>query len=308
MNITDKDLMIEDWLGPKSHYSQDIELCDFYTQMNLDCKSNPSRVVWEWLRNAPYLDDIDLDKFKLWNENDQVVCAIRPTSPWLGEAVIDNRCTNIDTLNNIIQYAEDNFSTTEENEKSIFLVLLDQHDVLDNLLIKKGYEKISIEHGTLCFHLTKEIIPNKLEHGYSIRRLSEVYDFDQINQLLWLGFHYEGAIPKINDTVRRSIKHAWLNYNRDVCSVVLDANGDYASFCGFWYDKTTQTAYLEPMITREDNRHQGLGRAAVYHSLRILQDYGCKHVFVDPDEVAYEYYIKLGFEPVSPARFYQKQL
>ena len=75
------------------------------------------------------------------------------------------------------------------------------------------------------------------------------------------------SVPKINDEVKLSHKHAWLNYNRDICSVVLDKNGDYASFCGFWHDETTQTAYLEPMVTLDKYRNMGLGKAAVCHSL-----------------------------------------
>jgi hypothetical protein len=297
---------IEKWIGSKYHYTEEKELCDFYVQMNRDCGNNHSRVIWEWLRNAPCFEKFNIDKLKMWKENGQVVCVARSMSPWLGEAVIDNRCSTEKTLYDIIRYVEDNLSIKQENQNYIFMVVLNQEADFDQLLLKEGYEKLSLDTGTLRYNLQKEIYQVTLENGFSIHPLSEVFDFDQLSKLIWLGFHYEGDIPKINDEVKLSIKHAWLNYNRDICSVVLDKNGDYASFCGFWYDETTQTAYLEPMVTLEKYRNIGLGKAAVFNSLKILQKYGCKKAFVDPDDEPYHYYVKIGFERFECAQFYQK--
>lgn len=297
---------VGNWIGARCHFSEEKELSEFYAQMNRENRNNHSRVIWEWLRNAPCLEEFQLDKFKLWKEKGQVVCAVRPMSPWPGEAVIDTRCSTEDTLFEILRYAEDNLSIRQENHSSIFMVLLDNEDKFDQILQNEGYERISIDTGTLCYDLQKEICPVNLRNGFHMHSLSEVYNFDQLSRLCWLGFCYEGDIPKIDDEVKLSIKHAWLNYNRDLCSVVLDENGDYAAFCGFWYDEVTQTAYLEPMVTLEQYRNMGLGKAAVFHSLKALQYLGCKKVFVDPDEEAYHYYINIGFEQFEYARFYQR--
>ena len=297
---------IEKWIGSKCHYMEEKALCDFYVQMNQDCGNNHSRVIWEWLHNAPCFEEFAINKFKMWKEDGKVICVARPMSPWLGEAVIDNRCSTEETLYDIIRYVEDNLSIKQENQKYIFMVVLNQKEDFDQLLRKEGYENLSLDTGTLQYNLQKEIDQVTLEDGFSIHPLSEVFDFDQLSKLIWLGFHYKGDIPKINNEVKLSIKHAWLNYNRDICSVVLDKNGDYVSFCGFWYDETTQTAYLEPMVTLEKYRNIGLGKAAVFNSLKILQKYGCKKAFVDPDDEPYNYYIKIGFEKFEYARYYQK--
>jgi GNAT superfamily N-acetyltransferase len=301
------DRNVEEWIGTKIRYAEEKELSDYYVQMNQDCGNNHSRVIWEWLRNAPCFEEFNVDKFKMWKENGQVVCAVRPMSPWLGEAVIDNRCSTVETQYEVIRYVEDNLSNDQEDQRSIFMVVLNQVDDFDELLRKEGYEKLSIDTGTLQYNLQKGIEKVTLDNGFIIHPLSEVFDFDQLSKLIWLGFHYEGDIPKINDEVKLSYKHAWLKYNRDICSVVLDKDGDYASFCGFWYDETTQTAYLEPMVTLEKYRGMGLGKAAVYNSLRILQKYGCTKAFVDPDNEPYSYYIKIGFERFEYAQFYQKK-
>jgi hypothetical protein len=297
---------IEKLIGSKVHYRDEKELCDFYVQMNKDNRNNHSRVIWEWLRNAPCFEEFHLEKFKMWKENGQVVCAVRPISPWPGEVVIDNRCSTEETLYDIIRYVEDNLSNKRDNKNNIFLVVLNQENIFNQILQKEGYERLSLDTGTLQYNLEKEIKQVTLEDGFHIHTLSEVFDFDQLSKIIWLGFHYEGDIPEINDEVKLSIKHAWLNYNRDICSVVLDKNGDYASFCGFWYDESTQTAYLEPMVTLEKYRNVGLGKAAVFNSLKLLQKYGCKIAFVDPDDEPFNYYKKIGFESFQYAQYYKK--
>jgi GNAT superfamily N-acetyltransferase len=132
--------------------------------------------------------------------------------------------------------------------------------------------------------------------------------YTKIYLLIWEGFNYEGDVPKKNDEVYLPIKHAWLKYNRDICSVVIAPDGNYASFCGFWYESKTQTGYLEPMVTSKEYRKLGLGKACVYNSLRILQSYGCKRVFVDPDEEPYQCYCNTGFEKMNNTHYYTKSM
>ncbi|ABX42497.1 GNAT family N-acetyltransferase [Lachnoclostridium phytofermentans] len=68
----------------------------------------------------------------------------------------------------------------------------------------------------------------------------------------------------------------------------------------------TQTGLLEPMVTAKEYRKSGLGKACVYNSIKILQSYGCKKVFVDPDEEPYNYYCKIGFEGMDYTQCYEK--
>lgn len=230
---------------------------------------------------------------------------VRPISPWQGEAVIDNRNASKETLKEVIKHAEENLSNEQDGHKYLLLVVCDLKDQLEKLLIQDGYEKLSIDHSTLQFDVQQEINEIQLKEGLSIHPLSEVFDFDKLNDLIWKGF-YGDDVPKIDADVQLSIKHAWLNFNREICSVILDKNGDYVSFCGFWYDEETQSAYLEPMITRKEYRHMGLGKAVVYHSLQLLKERGCKNAFVDPDDEPYDYYVKIGFKKFEYARFFQK--
>jgi predicted GNAT family N-acyltransferase len=62
------------------------------------------------------------------------------------------------------------------------------------------------------------------------------------------------------------------------------------------------------MVTAREYRNLGLGRACVYNSLKLLQSYGCKNVFVDPDEKPYNYYCSIGFEKQSCGHYFKKVL
>lgn len=288
----------------KPEYEQ--ELCYFLEQMNSDCEYNTSRIVWEWLRNAPCFEMFQLDKLGLWYEGNKMVAALQLLNPWPGFVKVDNRSNSEKLLLDIIKYAEETFSDFKDNIKYLNVFVSESEDNLKKVLSKQGYELSPNSYGTLQYPLHKEIPQTILPDGFTIKTLSEVYDFDQLSKLIWEGFDYKGDVPKIDDEVYLPIKHAWLKYNRDICSVVLAPDGSYASFCGFWYEPKTQTGYLEPMATSKGYRKLGLGKSCIYHSLRILQSYGCKRVFVDPDEEPYPYYCKIGFEKIDNTQCYKK--
>lgn len=283
-------------------------LCQFFEQMNEDCDHNHSRIVWEWLRNAPYFEMFQLDKIGIWRENCEITASLQLQSPWPGYVKVDNRSNSEDLLLDIIQYAEDTFAGIEDNKKYLAVFVSEKENSLQKVLLQHDYTQLPVEYSTLQYSLNKDVPHIRLPEGFKVRVLSEVYDFDRLSKLIWEGFNYNGAIPKIDDEVDLLKKHAWLNYCHDICSVVIAPDGSYASFCGFWYENTTQSGYLEPMVTAKEYRGHGLGKAGVFNSLNILKSFGCKKVFVDPDEEPYNYYCKIGFEKSYYSKCFKKIL
>lgn len=281
-------------------------LCQFFVQMNADCDCNHSRIVWEFLRNAPCFEMFQLDKIGIWKENNEIVASLQLLSPWPGYVKVDNRSNSEELFMDIIRYAEDTFTGIEDDKKYLAVFVGEKETNLKKILLQQDYKQLPNEYSTLQYILNKDIPSIELPEGFKVRALSEVYDFDRLSKLIWEGFNYEGEIPKIDDEVNLLIKHAWLNYNREVCSVVIAPDGSYASFCGFWYENKTQTGYLEPMVTAKEYRNHGLGKAGVFNSLQMLKSYGCKKVFVDPDEEPYNYYCKIGFEKINYNQCYKK--
>ncbi len=284
------------------------EICDFLERMNRDCECSPSRIIWEWLRNAPCFEMFQLDKIGIWRENNEIVASVQLLSPWPGSVKVDNLSESQELLLDIIRYAEETFSGIEDDKKYIVFIANEKENDLKEILRQRDYEELTNEFSTLQYSLSNVIPKLELPEGFVVKTLAEVYDFDQLSKLIWEGFNYDGPVPKIEDEVYLPIKHAWLNYNRNICSVILAPDGSYASFCGFWYEKETQTGYLEPMITAKEYRNHGLGKLAVYNSLKILKSHGCKKVFVDPDNDPYNYYCKIGFEKWGNGQYFKKIL
>ena len=296
------------YFGPETRYEQEEELRRFYSIMNQDNGEDPSGAVYEWLSNAPCFDDFRVDKFRMWkDQNGEIIGAVRPASPWPGEVIINCRKLESSRCTEVIQYAEENFAAKQEGNSALFVVLFDDGMDMEKELIHRGYDKLSIEHVTAKYDLLHQEVPDAtIPVGFTMSSLADCFDFDQLSRLIWEGFRYEGEIPKIDADVSKPIKHAWLDYRRELCCVILDEAGDYAAFCGIFLDEMTMTAYLEPMVVREKHRRCGLGKAVVYHSLQRLIEPGCKTVFVNPDDDVYDYYIHMGFRQCSYERFFQK--
>lgn len=281
-------------------------LYDFYEQMNVDCSFNSSSVAWEWLRNAPCAEIFQLDKSAIWLENNKAAAVLQLLCPWPGYVKVDNRSDSEDLLLDIIRYGEAEFSGAEDERKYLVFCVSEKGHSLKKALIKQDYKLLPNQDNMLHYLLNKDISGSDLPEGFEVKILSEVYDFDRLSKLIWEGFDYQGPVPKIDEEVYPPIKHAWLKYNRDICSVVIAPDGSYASFCGLWYESKTQTGYLEPMVTVKEYRNQGFGKAVVYNSLEILKSYGCQKVFVDPDEESYHYYCNIGFERTNYSQYFNK--
>jgi len=62
---------------------------------------------------------------------------------------------------------------------------------------------------------------------------------------------------------------------------MVAAIGDVIAACAtFWYDDTTRTAYIEPVVTFPEHQRRGLARAAITEGLRRLQWMGAARAFV----------------------------
>jgi len=81
------------------------------------------------------------------------------------------------------------------------------------------------------------------------------------------------------------------------------ASGEVASTCELYSDGST--AQIEAVITLEQHRNKGLGRAVVLTALDVALSEGHDFVFLiaDDDDWPKEMYIKLGFDPIGRGFF-----
>lgn len=61
--------------------------------------------------------------------------------------------------------------------------------------------------------------------------------------------------------------------------IVLDSEGEYAAYCGMWYDQDSEYGIVEPLATIPKCRKMGLGRAVVYDGIKRCRNLEVKSVF-----------------------------
>ena len=79
----------------------------------------------------------------------------------------------------------------------------------------------------------------------------------------------------------------------ELCILVVAPSGDYASYCGMWYDPATAYALVEPVATDPDYRKLGLGKAAVLEGIRRCGALGATQAYVGSSQ---QFYYQIGFK------------
>ena len=77
--------------------------------------------------------------------------------------------------------------------------------------------------------------------------------------------------------------------------VVAAPDGNFAAFCGMFYQPTHRYAYVEPVATDPDYRRLGLGKAAVLEGIRRCADLGATTAYVGSD---LPFYLAIGFKVI----------
>ena len=76
---------------------------------------------------------------------------------------------------------------------------------------------------------------------------------------------------------------------------------EYVSYCGLWYDQTTDYVYVEPVCTIPQYRKKGIAKCILTEALKRAYDLGAKKAYVISD---IEFYKRLGFKQHSHYTFY----
>ena len=90
--------------------------------------------------------------------------------------------------------------------------------------------------------------------------------------------------------------------NRELNITVVAPDGEYAGYCGIWYDPATDYALVEPVCTDPVHRRRGVGRAAVLEAARRCGQLGAKVAYVGSDQ---QFYYSIGFVPHSSGTWWE---
>lgn len=87
--------------------------------------------------------------------------------------------------------------------------------------------------------------------------------------------------------------------------IVLDSEGEYAAYCGMWYDQDSEYGIEEPLATIPKYRKMGFGRAVVYDGIKRCRNLEAKSVFAGSSQ---QFYYSIGFIPYGNGTYWSKKI
>ena len=167
-----------------------------------------------------------------------------------------------------------------------------------------GYEYLPKADRTFSALATSSATLPDVCERFKLITLEQENDLRKINQVLWRGFDHKGEAPEEDIELRRRMQSS-PNFRFDLTVVAVSPSGDYAAYCGMWYDRNNAFGYVEPVATDPDYRRRGLGSAVVLESTRRCRNLGAEVVYVWNDK---PFYRSMEFDPLFQHHCWTKAL
>lgn len=258
---------------------------------------------WEWMFSLTYLDETQLEKIGVWEEDGKIV-ALATYEMGLGYAWY-SFAKGYDRLKKeLIEYSEDKLSLTDKNGKrSLNINIYDEDYEFRNIAQHLGFNETGELEDTAVFAITDRFPRILLPEGYSLVSLAEENDLEKYQRVLWRGFNHTGDPPA--SEMPGSVKsQSGPSFNKQFCIASKAPNGAWASYCGMWFDSNTDYAIVEPLATDPDYRLKGLGKAVLLEAIRRCGEMGAKVAYVGSGQ---EFYYRCGFKPLLRNRWWRKE-
>jgi len=252
---------------------------------------------WEWMFSLPYLNERYLNKIGIWKDDDKII-ALATYETDIDEAYI---CVDKDysyLKQDILKYVDLNFNMNHK-------VLIDDNDHdFQQIATNQGYKPTQGKQCSARIDIN-DTIDYQLPEGFSIVSLKDRFDLDEYSKVLWRGFNHPGDPPKTEEKMNEiKITLAGPHVNLEQKIAVVASNGEFVSYCGIWYDKTTNYALIEPVATDPKYRMMGLGKATVLEAVKRTGKMGAKQAYVGSSQ---QFYYNIGFYPISTETYWVKK-
>jgi GNAT superfamily N-acetyltransferase len=254
--------------------------------------------AWEYMHAHPALDSASLGKIGIWEDSGEIA-AVTHFESHLGEAFFQFHPNYRHLRQEMLDYAEENLCgiSKRDGRKYLLAYIRQDDEVFLSLVKSRGYEKDPQEARPLAaFAIPDPFPPLSLPAGFRLTSLAEDCDWGKVNRILWRGFNHEGEPPAdVEELESRRKMFDTPTARRELKIAVEAPNGEFAAFCGMFYEPTHQFAYVEPVATDPAYRRMGLGKAAVLEGIRRCGSLGATVAYVGSDQ---EFYLSLGFKVI----------
>jgi ribosomal protein S18 acetylase RimI-like enzyme len=259
---------------------------------------------WDWMATHGYLDKSAVDRIGLWEDHGQIV-GVATFDCQLGEAFCLTFPKYTFLKKEMLLYAKYKLSKDGEFGVVITDTDLEFQDIAANL----GFRGTEQKENDVIFYLDKTSTEYNLPEGFHITSMKETFDLYQYRRVLWKGFNHElngeGELQfskKEEWSTREEMIRPNVDLNLKVAAVAPD--GNFAAYCGMWYDSEAGYAVIEPVATDPQYRKMGLGKAVVLEGIRRAGELGAKTALVGSSQ---QFYYSIGLRPFSTATIWRKK-
>lgn len=271
----------------------------FLVELSMDNRThiNWNWARWEWMFFHPEFDRNSSDKIGLWfSDNNLVGVAIYDY--YFGEAFFATKKGFEKLEKDILDYMVINFS----DENGLGIAVNDKDSRTMELLTSYGFSVNEQTENILELSLNEFDFSTNLNDNITIRNINIEKDLYKHHLLLWKGFDHEGEAPLDEDTMSKQKEMLSAPHlNTQLHIIAQNECSEYVSYCGLWYDKTTDYVYVEPVCTIPQYRNKGIAKCVLTEALKRAYDLGAKKAYVISDM---EFYKRLGFKQHSHYTFY----
>lgn len=260
--------------------------------------------AWEYMHSHPALDVSSLDRIGIW-EDSGGIAGVAHYESRLGEAFfqVHPRYTHLKAT--MLAYAELRLcGETQGGVRYVRAYINDIDPEFESLARSQGYELAGAYPRPVSRLRIPRTFPEiELPEGFRLKSLADENNLRKIHRVLWRGFDHEGEPPEEGIEGRKKMQSG-PNFREDLTIVVEAPTGDFAAYCGMWYEGVNKIAYVEPVATDPDYRRLGLGKAAVWEGIRRCGVEGATAAYVGSDLA---FYRAIGFAKEFDSRCWEKR-
>jgi len=258
---------------------------------------------WDWMATHSCLDKNSVSRIGLWEDADQIV-GVATFDSWLGKAFCLAFPEYAFLKKEMLLYSKDNLSKDGE-----FGVMISDTDLqFQDIAAQLGFIATTQKENDAIFYLDNTSTAYDLPHGFHITTMKETYDLFQYSRVLWKGFNHEldgEGDFQFSEEKEQLGNEQMLRPNVDLNLkvAVVSPDGNFAAYCGMWYDPEAGYAVIEPVATDPDYRKMGLGKAAVLEGIRRVEKLGAKTALVGSSQ---QFYYSIGLRPFTTTTMWKK--
>ena len=253
---------------------------------------------WEWAFCLPYLDRSRLHDIGVWEEDGEIV-GIATYEDGAGRVYLCGSPDHSSLKPEMLEYAK---ARLRAADGSLSVLINNGDSELQVAALEAGWLPTQETEGNSVLDIGTADPGAPLPDGFRIIDLTGDIDIRRFHSMLWKGFNHEGAPPMTRSELEQRERQVDSPHMiRSLNSIVVAPDGEYASYCGIWYDTRTSYAMIEPVATIPEYRKLGLGRAAVMTSIGRAAALGATRAYVGSTQ---QFYFQLGFRPLPVSTFW----